>query len=77
MKWKDCAARCTRCSRQPASRGKTMPDNLEWLWYAFSAAWVLHILYLVSISAREKKLRQQINDLRTLLEEHDTKAAES
>ena len=54
-----------------------MPDNLEWLWYAFSAAWVLHILYLVSISVREKKLRQQINDLRTLLEEHETKAAES
>ncbi len=54
-----------------------MPDNLEWLWYAFSVAWVLHILYLVSISAREKKLRQQISDLRSVLEEHDTKAAGS
>ncbi len=54
-----------------------MPDNLEWLWYAFSAAWILHILYLVTISAREKKLRQQINDLRSLLEEHNAKTAES
>ncbi len=54
-----------------------MQENLEWLWYAFSAAWVLHILYLVSISAREKKLRQQISDLRSLLEEHDSNAARS
>ena len=54
-----------------------MQENLEWLWYAFSAAWVLHILYLVSISAREKKLRQQISDLRSLLEEHDGKEARS
>ena len=54
-----------------------MQENLEWLWYAFSAAWVLHILYLVLISAREKKLRQQISDLRSLLEEHDSKAAGS
>ena len=54
-----------------------MPDNLEWLWYAFSAAWVLHILYLFSISSREKKLRQQISDLRSLLEEHDSKTAGS
>ncbi len=54
-----------------------MQENLEWLWYAFSAAWVLHILYLVSISAREKKLRQQISDLRSLLEEHDSKEARS
>ena len=52
-----------------------MQENLEWLWFAFSAAWVLHILYLVSISAREKKLRRQISDLRSLLEEHDSKAA--
>ena len=32
-----------------------MEENLKWLWYAFSAAWILHILYLGSISVREKK----------------------
>lgn len=50
-----------------------MEENLKWLWYAFSVAWILHILYLVSISAREKRLRRQLQDLRALLEEQNEK----
>jgi len=51
-----------------------MELGLEWLFYAFSAAWVLHVGYLVSLSSREKKLREQLDYLKTLLEEHGGKA---
>ncbi len=50
-----------------------MEENLKWLWYAFSVAWVIHILYVVSISARQKKLRQQMQDLKNLIEDHEKK----
>lgn len=46
-----------------------MEENLRWLWYAFSAGWILHVLYLVSLSLREKKLREQLENLKAVLEE--------
>ena len=46
-----------------------MEENLKWLWYAFSVAWTLHILYLGSLSVREKKLREQLANLKAVLEE--------
>ena len=48
-----------------------MEENLKWLWYAFSAAWIFHILYLWSLSIREKRLRQQLADLKSLLEDRE------
>ncbi len=51
-----------------------MNENLQWIWYAFSVAWIIHLLYLVSISSREKKLREQMDYLKTLLQEHESKA---
>ena len=50
-----------------------METRLEWLWYAFSAAWIIHLAYLVSISSREKKLREQIDYLKTLLKDQESK----
>ena len=43
---------------------------------SFSAAWILHILYVFSLSVREKKLQRQIRDLKTLLEEREDTAAD-
>lgn len=53
-----------------------MEENFKWLWYAFSAAWILHILYVFSLSVREKKLQRQIRDLKTLIEERDDRPAD-
>ena len=44
--------------------------NLKWLWAAFSVAWALHIGYVLSLSSREKKLRGQLEDIRSMLREH-------
>lgn len=44
-----------------------MGDNLQWLFGAFGAAWIIHMLYLLSISSRQKKVLRQIDDLQKLL----------
>lgn len=44
--------------------------NLKWLWAAFSVAWAMHIGYVLSLSGREKKLRGQLEDIRSMLREH-------
>ncbi len=44
-----------------------MGDNLQWLFYAFGAGWLIHMLYLLSISRREARVLKEIEGLRKLL----------
>lgn len=53
-----------------------MEENLKWLWYAFSAAWIIHILYVASIASRAKDLRGQIDNLKTLLQDQQRRSAD-
>ncbi len=46
-----------------------MEENLKWLWYAFSLAWVLHLSYAYSLGVRQKALKRQVEDLRAQLED--------
>jgi CcmD family protein len=46
-----------------------MDENLKWLWFAFSAAWVIHLLYVISLGRRAKKLQDEIEALKSMLEE--------
>lgn len=48
-----------------------MEENLKWLWAAFSIAWVIHLGYLSILASREKKLRNQIRDLRAQVDERE------
>ena len=50
-----------------------MEENLKWLWYAFGAAWAIHIFYVATISSRAKKLREQLDHLKALLAEREAK----
>ena len=50
-----------------------MEENLKWLWYAFSVAWVIHMVYVVSISRREQKLRGELEALKAMVEERRKK----
>ncbi len=54
-----------------------MEENLKWLWYAFSAAWIIHILYVASIASRAKDLRGQIDNLKSLLHDQQKRSADS
>lgn len=46
-----------------------MGENLKWLWMAFSAAWILHIGYVVLLSRRTSKLERQLGHLGAQLTE--------
>ena len=45
--------------------------NLTFLFYGFLAAWLIVILYVVSIAARERKLRQELDRVKRLVEERE------
>ena len=51
--------------------------NLTFLFYGFLVAWLIVILYVVSIAARERKLRKELDRVKRLVEERevDTKRA--
>ena len=48
-----------------------MEENLKWLWAAFSIAWVLHLAYVYTLASRQKRLNEEVENLRAQLEEHD------
>lgn len=45
--------------------------NLTFLFYGFLAAWLIVILYVVSIASRERKLRQELDRVKRLIEERE------
>lgn len=46
-----------------------MQELIPWVWYAFSIAWLLHALYVLLLSLRQKRLLRQIEDLQQVLKE--------
>ncbi len=47
--------------------------NFTFLFYGFLAAWLILMVYVVSIVARERKLRQDLDRLRSMIEERSNK----
>jgi CcmD family protein len=47
--------------------------NFTFLFYGFLAAWLILIVYVVVIAARESKLRNEIERLRRMVEEREAK----
>ena len=45
--------------------------NLAFLFYGFLAAWLIVILYVISIATRERKLRQELDRVKRLIEERE------
>ena len=41
------------------------------LFYGFLAAWLIVILYVVSIASRERKLRKELDRVKRLVEERE------
>ncbi len=40
--------------------------------YGFTAAWLIVILYVVSIAVREKKLRQELDRVKRMVEQRES-----
>ena len=42
--------------------------NFTYMFYGFTAAWAILVVYVLMLVARESKLRQELNGLKNLLE---------
>ena len=47
--------------------------NFDFMFYGFSAAWVIIVLYALTLLARERKIRDEIARLKNMLEEREKK----
>jgi CcmD family protein len=47
--------------------------NFTYMFYGFAAAWVIVVIYVISLVAREKKIYQEMSRLKKLIEEGSRK----
>jgi hypothetical protein len=47
---------------------KTDNRNFRYMFYGFLAAWMVLVIYVISLVARERGLRKQMDDLRRMVE---------
>jgi CcmD family protein len=45
--------------------------NFQYMFYGFLAAWLLVVGYLVSMVAREGRMRREIDNLRRMVEDRE------
>jgi CcmD family protein len=45
------------------------PQNYNFMFYGFTVAWLIVIGYVISIAVREKKLRQELDRVKKMIEE--------
>ena len=48
-----------------------MEQNYTFLFYGFTAAWLVIIVYVISIALRESKLRQELDRVKRMVEERE------
>lgn len=47
--------------------------NFTYMFYGFAAAWLILVLYVVTLAARERNLKREVETLRKLLEGREAK----
>lgn len=47
--------------------------NLEYLFYGFLAAWLIVVVYVMSIVARERRLKSELDRVKRMLEDRPGK----
>jgi CcmD family protein len=45
--------------------------NFTFMFYGFSAAWLVVVLYLIYLARREKKIRQELGRLKNMIGDRD------
>jgi CcmD family protein len=48
--------------------------NFRFLFYGFAAAWAIIALFVLSLVARERRLRSQIDTLKRMLEDKEKRS---
>jgi CcmD family protein len=49
------------------------PRNFQYMFYGFSAAWALIVIYALSLLARERQIKAEIDRLKSMLDERERK----
>lgn len=45
-------------------------SNFEYMFYGFLAAWLIIAVYVVTLAARENRLRRELDRVRRMVEKH-------
>jgi CcmD family protein len=45
------------------------PQNYNFMFYGFTVAWLIVIVYVISIALREKKLREELDRVKRMVEQ--------
>ncbi len=48
---------------------------MNWLFYGFLAAWLVHLGYLLSLTVRQRKLNRELYNLRRMMESRQERRA--
>lgn len=48
-----------------------MDKNFAYMFYGFLAAWLVVIVYVISIALREKNLRQELDRVKRMVEDRE------
>jgi CcmD family protein len=48
------------------------PQNSTFLFIGFTVAWLIVIVYVISIALREKKLRQELDRVKRMMEQGES-----
>src|ERR1700723_944644 len=48
------------------------PQNYTFMFYGFAVAWLIVIVYVISIAVREKKLREELDRVKRMVEEGES-----
>ena len=51
-----------------------MDRNFEYMFFGFLAAWLVVIVYVISLALRERSLRHELDRVKRLVEERDSEA---
>jgi CcmD family protein len=45
--------------------------NFTYMFYGFLAAWLILVAYVVSLVARERRIRREMDSLKRMIEDHE------
>jgi len=51
-----------------------MDRNFEYMFYGFTAAWLVVMIYVISIALRERRLRSELDRVKRMLEDQEREA---
>jgi uncharacterized membrane protein YciS (DUF1049 family) len=51
-----------------------MDRNFEYMFYGFTAAWLIVLIYVISIALRERRLREDLDRVKRMFEESEKDA---